>query len=549
MILGDLLQLLFSLLALLPFHRNPYSLPENVVDVGYTRYTSSNRLGDYSIAYLGVSYAEPPIGVRRFRSPLPLNEINEKWNEKNLVDVSSYPNSCIQGGRDGLLGGAGSEDCLKVNIYKPINATRDSALPVLVFFHGGGYIFGNPRNFPFDHWINQSPNIVIVSVYYRVGAFGFLTPPRSNLGPNSTSSFDLNAGFLDQLEALRWIQRNIKSFGGDPARVTIDGHSAGGSSVLLHLVREEAQNERLFSAAIAQSVYRVPVPKVDQQEALFEFFAFQAGCGGGDLPTQMDCLKDADVSILARAQDLAVLSTVFTSPYRYFRPVVDGKVISDYPTRLLLKGEFMQVPLLIGATSNETSIPEGDVEEGLRLLYPSLSDDDIAEFLEVYPRERFDSIPQQFRSTTGESVFICARSLMARAFNKASSDVWAYRYDQPNPVLRSPVVAHSAESWMMFNGTKTGNNGTATFTPLDDTELAFSKELIAYWISFVRGHDPNEFKLNGSPEWPMYSSSEKYMQIVLHQGAKESGSYVESEDEEERRRCDFVAGKVDREQN
>ncbi|KAG7089950.1 hypothetical protein E1B28_011576 [Marasmius oreades] len=458
MMLTNLLRLPIFLSTLFPFQRDSQKTPssqENVVDLGYARYTSSNRIGEYSIAYLGLRYAEPPTGERRFQSPVPLDEEDGK-KENKLVDVSSYPNFCIQGGRDGLWGGAGSEDCLKVNVYKPVNATRDSALPVLVFFHGGGYTFGNPRNFPFDHWINQSPNVIIISVYYRIGAFGFLTPPSSNLGANLTSSFDLNAGFLDQLEALRWIQRNIGSFGGDPTRVTINGHSAGGSSVLLHLVRESSWNERLFSAAIAQSVYRVPVPKVEQQESLFDFFAFQAGCGVVDLSKRIDCLKKTDVRVLARAQDLAERSTVFTSSYRFFRPVVDGKVIKEYPTRLLLNGDFMGVPLMVGATSNETSLPERDIEGGLRWLYPSLSDGDIAQFLKFYPPEHFDSFSQQFRVITGESVFICARSLMARAYNKVNTPVWAYRYDQPNPVLGSRVVAHSAESWMMFNGTKTG---------------------------------------------------------------------------------------------
>ncbi|KAL0566554.1 hypothetical protein V5O48_015456 [Marasmius crinis-equi] len=314
-------------------------LSDHIVDVGYAKYTSNHRLGEYSIGYLGVPYADPPIGDNRFRAPVPLKEVKRK--SKEIVDLSSYPEFCIQGGRDGLRGGAGSEDCLKLNIYKPVNATRNSALPVLVFFHGGGYTFGNPRNFPFDHWINQSPNILIVSVYYRVGSFGFLAPPTTE-----SNTHDLNAGFLDQIEALRWIQRNIRSFGGDPARVTIDGHSAGGSSVLLHLLREE--EEKLFAAAIAQSVYRVPVPRVDQQRELFDFYANEAGCHESNVSEQMECLRKADVSALTRAQDNSETSVTFTSPYRFFRPVVDGKIIRDYPTRTLLKGQSARVPLLVG---------------------------------------------------------------------------------------------------------------------------------------------------------------------------------------------------------
>lgn len=181
-------------------------------------------------------------------------------------------------------------------------------VPVLVFFHGGGYTFGNPLNFPFDHWIQDNGSgseVIIVSVYYRLSSFGYLAHSsfrhynHASESHTSTSSAipslgDLNAGFLDQIEALRWIQRYISAFGGDPDRVTIDGHSAGASSVELHFVaaasagdgvdgaggrRSEGgknvtendnvyvlEGRKIFTQAIIQSSYRVPVPMPEQQE-------------------------------------------------------------------------------------------------------------------------------------------------------------------------------------------------------------------------------------------------------------------------------------------
>lgn len=115
------------------------------------------------------------------------------------------------------------------------------------------------QNWPFDGWVHQSPNVVIVSVYYRLDSFGFLTVPEFA----DTRNGDFNAGFLDQVQALRWVQQNIASFGGDPKQVTINGESAGGSSVELHLVGDVKSS--LFSGAIAQSVYRTPLPLPDQQ--------------------------------------------------------------------------------------------------------------------------------------------------------------------------------------------------------------------------------------------------------------------------------------------
>lgn len=172
----------------------------------------------------------------------------------------------------GDAGGAGSEDCLKVNIYSPINGsncthldsvrniTNDAPLvPVLVYIHGGSYVYGNPATFPFDHWVHQSPNVVIVTIYYRLSSFGFLAIPEFS----DTANGDFNVGFLDQTQALKWVKRHIRAFGGDPSRVTIDGQSAGGASVELHLVAHE--DESLFSGAIVQSAYRTLLPFPEQQ--------------------------------------------------------------------------------------------------------------------------------------------------------------------------------------------------------------------------------------------------------------------------------------------
>ena len=124
-----------------------------------------------------------------------------------------------------------------------------------------GYVYGNPRNWPFDHWVHQIPGVVIVSVYYRLDSFGFLSHSAFASHP---SLGNLNVGFEDQTEALRWVQKNIHVFGGDPSQVTINGQSAGGSSVELHLVA--SGQDGLFHGAIAQSVFRAPLPTPAQQE-------------------------------------------------------------------------------------------------------------------------------------------------------------------------------------------------------------------------------------------------------------------------------------------
>lgn len=124
-----------------------------------------------------------------------------------------------------------------------------------------GYVYGNPANWPFDGWINQSPNVIVVSVYYRLDSFGFLAVPEFE----DPRIGDFNTGFQDQIQSLRWIQTYITSFGGDPSKVTINGQSAGGGSVGLHLIADH-EGEHLFSGGIVQSAYRVPTPTPAQQQ-------------------------------------------------------------------------------------------------------------------------------------------------------------------------------------------------------------------------------------------------------------------------------------------
>jgi carboxylesterase type B len=142
---------------------------------------------------------------------------------------------------------------------------------------------------------------VIVSVYYRLSSFGFLSHPDFLSNPTLA---DLNAGLRDQIEALRWVNKYIWAFGGDSNKVTINGQSAGGASVMLHMVmnRDEPAGG-LFKAAIAQSVYRTPMPTPQQQVPLFEEYSRIAGCGNGTLGEKLSCLRSASVSSLAKAQD------------------------------------------------------------------------------------------------------------------------------------------------------------------------------------------------------------------------------------------------------
>ncbi|KAJ2918495.1 hypothetical protein MD484_g1931, partial [Candolleomyces efflorescens] len=488
----------------------------DIVNTGYAKYLG-NRTFPNTVAYLGIPYAEPPLGPRRFRAPVPLNVTRVRAETKGqVVDATQYPEFCIQG-TTGLL----------------------------FYIHGGGYTFGNPRNRPFEHWIHKNPNVLIVSVYYRLSSFGFLAITELRDSANG----DLNAGFLDQIQALRWIKDNISSFGGDPTKVTINGISAGGASVELHLVAQ-VPGGKLFKGAIAQSINRTPLPTPEQQTPLFQYYADKAGCGAGSVTKQLECLRKAPVSALVRAQDSAVPPNFTASGYNKFRPVVDGKVIRDFPTRLIAEGKFTRVPLIVGATTKETYSEGMELGVALRQFFPSITDKDIHELDQAYPNRSFSSDSLRFQTITGDSQLRCANSILGTAFSK-SVNTWVYRYNQRNPLDPRPGVTHAAENWIMFLGSTIGFNGTTTFHDLAPVETAFASELIAYWLSFVRSGDPNTFKLSRSPVWSKYSST-KRNKIVLQQvpeGGKGSGSTSEVESQEEAARCAVVAGQVGTQQN
>ncbi|KAJ6597386.1 Alpha/Beta hydrolase protein [Mycena sp. CBHHK59/15] len=521
----------------------PVLSSSHVVDTGYAKYRGNLTFSN-AVAYLGIPYAEPPLGDRRFRAPLPLNEsrVSETSGGK-VIAATEYPNFCIQGSTGfGDAGGAGTEDCLKVNIYAPAGAKAGSNLPVLVYIHGGGYFYGNPRNWPFDHWIRQSPNVVIVSVYYRLDSFGFLAVPEFSDPANG----DFNAGFSDQLQALRWVNQNIAAFGGNPEAVTINGESAGGSSAELHLVANT--HEKLFSGAIAQSVYRTPLATPEQRVPQFHAFASKAGCGTGSVAAQLACLRSASVSALAQAQDF--VSSTFPG-YKSFQPVLDGDLFTDFPTRQISNGKFANVPIIVGSTTNETLSGGTNITAALQGFFPSLTNADAEELTAEYSISEFASAALQFQAITGESELLCARHIIAGAASKRGK-AWTYRYNQDHPPVGNGGVGHAAENWMMFLGINTGFNGTGTFSPMSPIETAFAEELIAYWLSFVRAGDPNTFKLSRSPHWGQYSSDMK-ARMVLQQDplniTTQSGSFLETESALESQRCTFVASKVGVQQN
>ena len=237
----------------------------------------------------------------------------------------------------------GSEDCLHLNVYTPSYLCNDNTtLPVLVHFHGGGFMYGSGGGDP-----NRvvSRGIVLVLANYRVGILGFLSSGNRDLPGNF--------GLLDQQLALKWVQKNIREFCGNPNRVTLSGPSAGGAATTLHMVSPGSQG--LFQQAIATSgVFLNPWVQHKGDPEKVRSVARAVGCtaaANAAISSLLPCLRTVNGSKLAEAQLL--FQGWQENPFSPFGPVIDGTFISEDPYRLLIKGKVAMVPLLLSHTTEE----------------------------------------------------------------------------------------------------------------------------------------------------------------------------------------------------
>ncbi|KAI0391356.1 alpha/beta-hydrolase [Xylariaceae sp. FL0594] len=300
----------------------------------------------YAHALHSIRYAAPPIGRRRWQAPQPPLRENSA-----VIQAVKQPPLCPQTGAFGVPkvygfnSGLGNEDCLYLNVYAAPNAT---ALPVLVWIHGGGHsVFGATYN-P-SVWMNTNNNgFVVVEMQYRLGAFGFLA------SPDVKTNGRLNAGLLDQRFAIDWTRQHIAKFGGDPNRITVGGESSGAASAIFHALAHGGK-DKTFNNLIAASPYFPPVHRYSDPfpKARYDRFVELAGCIKPPArQTTFDCLVAADTEVLQNASG-AVSTTVGYFGSFAFLPVIDDDYIADRPSKQLLDGKVGGKRALIGNNGNE----------------------------------------------------------------------------------------------------------------------------------------------------------------------------------------------------
>uniref|UniRef100_A0A182QV29 carboxylesterase n=1 Tax=Anopheles farauti TaxID=69004 RepID=A0A182QV29_9DIPT len=310
-----------------------------------------NSVGESYPAFWGIPFAKPPLGKLRFANPQP----NEPWEGK--YDASKAKDACIQ--KVALVPTApmfGVEDCLYLNVFTPtLKRTVDGPLPVLVYIHGGGYLYGSAQPEQRDPArFMTSRRVIVVTFQYRLSVFGFFST-----GDRSASG---NFGMKDQVMALRWVKRNIRAFGGDPRRVTIFGESAGGACTQFHLISPLSRG--LFQRAItmsgsALSTWSVPI---EDPLALARAQAQVVGIPGADvMPTAELVAKMREVNAIELTKSIEALKLWDIHPITLYHPVVEPTdepepFLTEDPRQAWRRGAYASVPWMTGSIPTDGSI-------------------------------------------------------------------------------------------------------------------------------------------------------------------------------------------------
>ncbi|XP_036604071.1 cocaine esterase-like [Trichosurus vulpecula] len=460
--------------------------------------------------FLGVPFAKPPVGALRFSPPQP----PDSWS--NVRDATSHPPMCSQdiallekmtrAMKWNIPVTADSEDCLYLNIYVPAHAKEGARLPVMVWIHGGGLFSGGASMYD-GSTLSASQNVVVVTIQYRLGILGFFSTGDEH-APG-------NWGFLDQVAALRWIQKNIAHFGGDPGCVTIFGESAGGISVSSHVL--SPMSKGLFHRAIMESgVAILPGLISSSSEMAVNVIAKLSACERHNSVSMVQCLRNkSEDEILA-----------ITKNFQIAFGVVDGKFLPKHPEELLAAGEFHHVPSIIGVNNHEYGwmIPVGmnipgfkekmdkeSVQSTLLRSYLGQSPELARLMMEEYLRDTEDpgECRAQYQEMMGDMIFVIPALKVAKYQHSPSSPVYFYEFQHRPSIFKDfkpdfVKADHGDEVRFVF--------GLALLGEATEEEKLLSHRIMSYWANFAHHGDPNGADLI---HWPVYDQKEEYLQLNL----------------------------------
>jgi para-nitrobenzyl esterase len=451
---------------------------------------------DAVLSFKGIPYAAPAVGDLRWRPPRPAG----KW--RGVRKANHYGSDCMQlpfPSDAAPLGTPPSEDCLYLNVWRPA-AQSAGPLPVMVWIHGGGWVNGGSSPTVYDGAEFARQGIVLVSFNYRLGRFGYFAHPA--LTREGRAGLLGNYGDMDQIAVLKWVRRNIKSFGGDTHNVTVFGESAGGVSV--HTLLTSPLAVGLFQKAIIESgggrslfggsphLREAANGKVSAEDSGLAF-AEKQGIAGTDA-TALRQLRALPADSIVDGLNMASMMQAAAS---YSGPMIDGKLRLQDPDAAYRVGTQLRIPIIVGATDmdigfgsaaktkDELFATFGANADAARKAYDPDGSRALADLLGAIDRDRMMIEPARFA---------------ARIFSGAGQPVWEFRFSYVAESMRSqwPGAPHASEIPFVFDTVRARYGDE-----LRAADQSIARTIHAYWVQFAKTGDPNEATL---PVWPTFST-------------------------------------------
>ncbi|KAG8784828.1 hypothetical protein FRC12_018245 [Ceratobasidium sp. 428] len=483
--------------------------------------------------FLGIPFAQPPVGALRFKPPAP-------WSRGDTATVNATQNgyTCIQSAR--FTNDSMSEDCLTLNIWKPSKINKK--LPVMVWIYGGAFYAGGVSSFPGNYLVERAIKIgkpvVYVAMNYRIGLYGF--PP----GQAAEDAGASNLGLKDQRLALEWIQNNIVYFGGDPKKVIIFGESAGAVSAGSQSLYKGGNIGGAFRGMILESgspsSVRVLKPNDPVKEEAFRLIANVTSCDTKASNT-FECIRNAPPEALIKANDdLMKLDPYYQASGQF--PTIFGPTrapgddfFTDAPSKLLHAGKFAKVPFINGAQLDEGTIfvngtslnSDQDIINWATSrrtgLYTSINETAIRELLKYYPADPAAGSPyntgnetfgqgaefKRYASIFGDLFFQAPRRYHLRMAVRHGVKSWTYMFtERPLDYIPQFGVKHSGDIPFALQFVRVVNpNASAEL-------LDLAQAMGDYWINFAYNLDPNTRSEPKRPGWPVYGKTEAALQFL-----------------------------------